>query len=78
MNHVLDNMLLFCEQRELFAEGHGVITDHERRWEETATVNAGGMTGKHTAALYAFAVYYVTCVAVTRWCYWRRSAEIPC
>ena len=30
------------------------------------------------AALYAFAAYYVTCVAVTWWFYHRRNAEIPC
>lgn len=29
-------------------------------------------------ALYAFAVYYVTCLAVNWWFYARRQAEVPC
>jgi NNP family nitrate/nitrite transporter-like MFS transporter len=36
------------------------------------------LTGGPTAALYAFAAYYLTCVAVTWWFYHRRNAEIPC
>ena len=36
------------------------------------------LTGGPTAALYAFATYYLTCVAVTWWFYHRRNAEIPC
>lgn len=36
------------------------------------------VTGGPTAALYAFALYYLTCVAVTWWLYYRRGAEIPC
>ncbi|WP_435101382.1 NarK family nitrate/nitrite MFS transporter [Arhodomonas sp. AD133] len=36
------------------------------------------LTGGPTAALYAFVIYYVTCVVVTWWFYQRRNAEIPC
>jgi NNP family nitrate/nitrite transporter-like MFS transporter len=36
------------------------------------------ITGGPTAALYAFVAYYVTCIAVTWWFYYRKGAEIPC
>lgn len=36
------------------------------------------LTGGPTAALYGFAVYYFTCIAVTWWFYHRRGAEAPC
>ena len=36
------------------------------------------LTGGPAAALYAFIIFYVTCVAVTYWFYYRRSAEVPC
>jgi len=36
------------------------------------------LTGGPTAALYAFTIYYVTCVAVTWWFYHRKGAEAPC
>ncbi|PWG61318.1 NarK family nitrate/nitrite MFS transporter [Sediminicurvatus halobius] len=36
------------------------------------------VTGGPTAALYAFAIYYLTCIAVTWWFYHRRGAEAPC
>lgn len=36
------------------------------------------LTGGPTTALYCFAAYYATCVAVTWWFYHRRNAEIPC
>ncbi|WP_298234075.1 NarK family nitrate/nitrite MFS transporter [uncultured Azohydromonas sp.] len=36
------------------------------------------MTGSVDAALYAFIVFYVTCVAVTWWFYSRRNAPMPC
>lgn len=36
------------------------------------------LTGGPTAALYAFALYYLTCIGVTWWFYSRKGAEIPC
>lgn len=36
------------------------------------------LTGGPAAALYAFIIFYLTCVAVTWWFYYRRDAEIPC
>jgi NNP family nitrate/nitrite transporter-like MFS transporter len=36
------------------------------------------MTGGPEAALYAFVVFYVTCVVITWWWYFRRGAEAPC
>ncbi|MGZ5146405.1 MAG: MFS transporter, partial [Burkholderiales bacterium] len=36
------------------------------------------MTGSPHAALWAFIVFYVICIAVTWWFYARRSAERPC
>ena len=36
------------------------------------------MTGGPEAALYAFAAYYITCVGVTWWWYYRKNAEVPC
>jgi NNP family nitrate/nitrite transporter-like MFS transporter len=34
------------------------------------------MTGTAETALYAFIVFYLTCIAVTWWFYSRRSAEV--
>jgi len=34
--------------------------------------------GHETVALMIFIVFYVACVAVTWWIYYRRNAEIPC
>ncbi len=36
------------------------------------------MTGGPEAALYAFIVFYVTCIAITWWFYARKGAEMPC
>ena len=36
------------------------------------------LTGGPAAALYGFILFYVTCVAVTWWFYYRKNAEIPC
>jgi len=36
------------------------------------------MTGGPAAALYAFIVFYVTCIAMTWWQYSPRSSEMPC
>jgi NNP family nitrate/nitrite transporter-like MFS transporter len=36
------------------------------------------MTGGPEAALYAFIVFYVTCIAMTWWYYSRKGAEMPC
>ena len=36
------------------------------------------VTGGPEAALYAFIAFYVTCVLVTWWWYFRRGAEAPC
>jgi NNP family nitrate/nitrite transporter-like MFS transporter len=36
------------------------------------------MTGGPEAALYAFIVFYVTCIVVTWWYYARKRAEMPC
>jgi NNP family nitrate/nitrite transporter-like MFS transporter len=36
------------------------------------------MTGGPEAALYAFIVFYVTCIAMTWWYYARKGAEMPC
>jgi NNP family nitrate/nitrite transporter-like MFS transporter len=36
------------------------------------------LTGAANAALYGFIVFYVTCIAVTWWWYFRKGAECPC
>ena len=36
------------------------------------------MLGTPAGALYAFVVFYVTCVIVTWWYYSRKNAEMPC
>ncbi|HEX5755536.1 MAG TPA: NarK family nitrate/nitrite MFS transporter [Arenimonas sp.] len=36
------------------------------------------LTGGPEAALYGFIAFYVTCVAITWWWYFRRGAEAPC
>ena len=36
------------------------------------------LTGSVDAALWAFIVFYATCVALTWWCYSRRNAPRPC
>lgn len=36
------------------------------------------MTGGPEAALYAFIVFYVTCIAITWWFYSRKNAPMPC
>ena len=36
------------------------------------------LTGGPQAALYGFIVFYVTCLAVTWWWYFRKGAECPC
>jgi len=36
------------------------------------------LTGSPDAALYAFVVFYATCIAVTWWHYSRRNAPMPC
>jgi NNP family nitrate/nitrite transporter-like MFS transporter len=37
-----------------------------------------GATGGPQTALITFIVFYITCIAVTWWFYYRRNAEIPC
>jgi len=34
MSHFLDRMLFFTKKRQEFADGHGVVTQEDRRWEE--------------------------------------------
>ncbi len=36
------------------------------------------LTGGPEAALYGFIAFYVTCIAITWWWYFRRGAEAPC
>ena len=36
------------------------------------------MFGGPAYALYMFIVFYLTCIALTWWCYARRNAEMPC
>jgi NNP family nitrate/nitrite transporter-like MFS transporter len=36
------------------------------------------MTGSAVPALYAFVAFYVSCVAMTWFCYARRNADMPC
>jgi NNP family nitrate/nitrite transporter-like MFS transporter len=36
------------------------------------------LTGGPDAALYGFIMFYVSCIAITWWCYARRKAEMPC
>lgn len=36
------------------------------------------MTGAPDAALYAFILFYISCAAITWWCYARRNAAMPC
>ncbi|HYD60131.1 MAG TPA: NarK family nitrate/nitrite MFS transporter [Noviherbaspirillum sp.] len=36
------------------------------------------MTGGPTAALWCFIAFYVTCIAITWWCYSRKDAAMPC
>ena len=36
------------------------------------------LTGGVDAALYTFILFYVSCVAITWWCYARRNAAMPC
>ena len=36
------------------------------------------LTGGPQLALYAFIVFYLTCLLVTWWWYFRRGAETPC
>ncbi len=36
------------------------------------------LTGGPATALYGFIIFYLTCLVVTYWFYFRRSAEIPC
>ena len=36
------------------------------------------MTGSPHAALWAFIVFYLTCIVITWWFYARRGAERPC
>lgn len=36
------------------------------------------MTGGPEGALYGFAIFYLTCIALTWWYYSRRNAEMPC
>ena len=35
-------------------------------------------TGGPQVAFFAFIAFYVTCLAITWWFYYRRDAEIPC
>jgi hypothetical protein len=52
----------------------------------TVSLSVGGplpgatmtLTGAANAALYGFIVFYVTCIAVTWWWYFRKGAECPC
>jgi nitrate reductase alpha subunit len=34
MSHFLDRMLFFTKERQEFADGHGVVTQEDRRWED--------------------------------------------
>ncbi|RZI42759.1 NarK family nitrate/nitrite MFS transporter [Herbaspirillum sp. HC18] len=36
------------------------------------------MTGGPVAALWCFIAFYVTCIAITWWCYSRKNADMPC
>jgi len=36
------------------------------------------LTGAPDAALYCFVAFYVSCVAITWWCYSRKAAGMPC
>ncbi len=36
------------------------------------------LTGSADAALYAFIVFYVTCIVMTWWYYSRKNAPMPC
>ncbi|MCB1553309.1 MAG: NarK family nitrate/nitrite MFS transporter [Xanthomonadales bacterium] len=36
------------------------------------------LTGGAEAALYGFVAFYLTCIAITWWWYFRRGAEVPC
>jgi NNP family nitrate/nitrite transporter-like MFS transporter len=36
------------------------------------------MTGSPQAALWAFIVFYLTCIVITWWFYARKGAERPC
>lgn len=36
------------------------------------------LTGGPEIALYSFIAFYVTCIAITWWWYFRRGAEVPC
>lgn len=36
------------------------------------------LSGSPHMALYCFIAFYVTCLAVTWWCYYRRGADVPC
>jgi NNP family nitrate/nitrite transporter-like MFS transporter len=36
------------------------------------------MTGGPQAALYVFIAFYLSCIAITWWCYFRNGAEYPC
>ncbi|MGZ8832516.1 MAG: nitrate/nitrite transporter, partial [Thermoanaerobaculia bacterium] len=36
------------------------------------------MTGGPDAAIYGFIAFYVSCIAITWWFYFRRNAEVPC
>jgi len=36
------------------------------------------MTGGPIAALWCFIAFYVTCIAITWWCYSRKNAPMPC
>jgi NNP family nitrate/nitrite transporter-like MFS transporter len=36
------------------------------------------LTGSAEAALYGFVAFYLSCIAITWWWYFRRGAECPC
>ena len=36
------------------------------------------LTGGPDGALYAFIVFYLSCMAITWWCYSRKNAPMPC
>jgi MFS transporter, NNP family, nitrate/nitrite transporter len=36
------------------------------------------LTGGPEAALWCFVAFYVTCIAITWWCYSRKGADMPC
>ena len=36
------------------------------------------LTGSAEAALYGFIAFYLSCIAITWWWYFRRGAECPC